>query len=848
MSVQRRFARASGLSVLILLACSEAAPRPLEPESGSAETGGRPAFLVSEPIRTSVASGASGAADGPGVVYVSVSPGSLVGALTVQLRNSTANGTLTTAASIIDGGFDPIPVLASIGDKLELIVRNADGTVASREMTVPPHRPPMVVRTDPPAGRTDVALNSRPRVIFSEPIDAQTLTTRSVQLLQGSSSVGGRVAAVPGSAFEAEFIPDSDLNPDVTYELRVSTDIRDREGEALPAELRVSFTTGQTIALSARVVSVLVSPGAISTSRLGETFVFMATASDSAGNELVGRSVSWTSGAPAVVSISSDGIATTAGAGVAKIRATIDGVYNEAVVVVSPPPPSSPVVSISIHPSSATVQQGASFQFFPLAITADGHSTTDGLTWSSSDPAIATVASAEWRTGMVRGVTAGAVVITATIDTFKARVPVTVVPVPPAPAGLEFASVSAGWRHTCGLTTGADAYCWGDNAYGQLGDGSTTASAVPVAVAGGLKFASISAGEAQTCAVTPAGAAYCWGSFSGLGTGTKAQLTWCVRDHDCTPTPVPVAGGLVFSSVSAGQWHSCGVTLAGKGYCWGWWTEDGALGVDPDCIHAGCGETPEPVAGDLTFASINAGDSRHTCGVTTAGAGYCWGYNTFGELGIGTRIGDGFGHCVTDGCVTTGPDTCADVDWGWWTACSYTPAAVAGGLTFRSVIPGSVDACGLTTTGDAYCWGQGYDGRLGNGMNTDQSTPARVIGGLEFASLSNGNGNFACGVTPSGSVYCWGQSPNTLTGSNNAGAGAPPAGLAFESVSVGGSDYSQLRRGPSAHACGLTTAGDLVCWGSNEYGQLGTGEFSSYSAATGVVGQSPTGPARARHP
>src|SRR5262249_40147452 len=126
--------------------------------------------------------------------------------------------------------------------------------------------------------------------------------------------------------------------------------------------------------------------------------------------------------------------------------------------------------------------------------------------------------------------------------------------------GLRFASVSAGGSHNCGVTTAGAAYCWGANWYGQLGDGSSMDSGAPVAVAGGLTFASVSAGDVHSCGVTTAGSAYCWGynyhRQLGDGSGTFSSAT-----------PVEVLGGLRFSSVSAGLWGTCG--LAGhKAYCW----------------------------------------------------------------------------------------------------------------------------------------------------------------------------------------------------------------------------------------------------------------------------------------
>ena len=177
------------------------------------------------------------------------------------------------------------------------------------------------------------------------------------------------------------------------------------------------------------------------------------------------------------------------------------------------------------------------------------------------------------------------------------------------------ASVGAGSIHSCGLTVTGNAYCWGFNDFGQLGDGSTTGSLTPVLVSGGIRFSSISTRGGHTCGVTSVGDVYCWGeNFRGqLGDGTTINRL----------TPVLVSGGLSFASVSTAFSETCGVTTGGDAYCWG---ENffGQLG-DGTTINR---LTPVPVAGGLTFASLSTGGQ--TCGVTAAGDAYCWGDNRGG--------------------------------------------------------------------------------------------------------------------------------------------------------------------------------------------------------------------------
>ena len=202
---------------------------------------------------------------------------------------------------------------------------------------------------------------------------------------------------------------------------------------------------------------------------------------------------------------------------------------------------------------------------------------------------------------------------------------------------LTFASLTAGDAHNCGLTSAGAAYCWGVNALGYLGDNTTTDRRTPVAVLGvgggtALTFASVTAAGVHTCGLTSAGAAYCWGynPYGELGDNTT---TW-----RSTPVAVLGVGGgtaLTFASVTAGVDHTCGLTSAGAAYCWGRNDYDN-LG-DNTTTHR---STPVAVLGvgggtALTFASLTAG-FEHTCGVTSAGAAYCWGSNSWGQLGDNT--------------------------------------------------------------------------------------------------------------------------------------------------------------------------------------------------------------------
>ncbi len=302
---------------------------------------------------------------------------------------------------------------------------------------------------------------------------------------------------------------------------------------------------------------------------------------------------------------------------------------------------------------------------------------------------------------------------------------------------LSFIAVSAGDKHTCAVASGGSAYCWGPNELGQLGDGNEGVdSDSPVQVSGNLTFVSISAGRDHTCGVANTGAAYCWGSNLNAQIGASTSVN-CPGSYTgnfpCSPVPIEVDGGLTFETVAAGGAHTCGVASGGVAYCWGH-NGDEQLGTTTIemCPISGlpCSTTPVAVDGMLTFSKITAG-REHTCGTTAPdGVTYCWGADRFGERGDG--------------------------DQGY---AGLAPSAVQGPLALVGISSGPYHVCGTTAAGDAYCWGHNFDGQLGDGNAPNhRDTPAIVLGGLEFSSIGAGgdNGYHTCGVTPSGEGYCWG--------------------------------------------------------------------------------------------
>lgn len=430
---------------------------------------------------------------------------------------------------------------------------------------------------------------------------------------------------------------------------------------------------------------------------------------------------------------------------------------------------------------------------------------TTGGTWTSLQPAVATVSPE----GVVRGLAAGGAGIKVVYRGKEASASVSV-------ADLVFTELSTGSRHVCGRVVSGETYCWGQTWVSNgasetcLDNGQTTAlpcTYTPQPLPQGSGLRSLVAGFASTCALDADGAARCWGNntYFQLGTATTAVC----GGLPCSPTPVPVDGGHRFTQLVAGTVHACGLDLAGQAWCWGT-NRVGSLGgaATDTCQDAPCSRVPIAAAGALRFVALAAG-GEHTCGLTAGGAAWCWGNNNFGQLGGGVPG-------------------------------NSTPAvAVAGGQNFARLAAGPNSTCGLEADGTAWCWGRNDFGQIGDGSAADRDVPVRVGGGVKFTSLALGN-QHSCGIATDGGAWCWGNNLNTFGNGTQTGGqlGTGNTSASLVPVKVAGSVAFSTLSTRRFTTCGVSTAGRAYCWGDNEAGELGLGDPAlMYKASpTGVGG------------
>jgi alpha-tubulin suppressor-like RCC1 family protein len=368
-----------------------------------------------------------------------------------------------------------------------------------------------------------------------------------------------------------------------------------------------------------------------------------------------------------------------------------------------------------------------------------------------------------------------------------------------------FSQVSGGAAHSCALTQAGKAYCWGSDGEGRLGNGShpywSQAVPLPVEMPAGVSFTHISAGNAHTCALGSDSRAYCWGSDAQGQLGNGTTLT----SGQISPVPVEMPAGVGFTSISARHHHTCALGSDSRAYCWGW-DGFGQLGNGPTLTDNQPSPSPVQMPAEVSFTSIEAA-AVHTCALGSDSRAYCWGSDTNGQLGNGTALGSQpfpspveMPPEVSFFSIAPGAEhTCAlgsDSRAYCWGSDSYgklgdgttligirrspSPVEMPAGVSFTGISAALHHTCAVGSDGPAYCWGQDDYGRLGNGttLAADQHSPSQVEmpAGMSFTGIA-ASFYHTCAVGP-GPAYCWGSNESRQVGDGTATNRAAPAVVA----------------------------------------------------------------------
>ena len=433
---------------------------------------------------------------------------------------------------------------------------------------------------------------------------------------------------------------------------------------------------------------------------------------------------------------------------------------------------------------------------------------------------------------------------------------------PSVVAGLTApAAIAVGDDHACALLADTTVACWGGNAGGELGNGTVTSSATPVAVKGLTGVTAITAATDDTCALLAGGTVKCWGdnSFGSLGTAGRTPIAVmnvsgataiaayyqtcaviaggavdCWGDDDygqlgvsaaTALTPGPVTGLTGATAITAGRFHTCALLAAGTVECWG---DNGAgeLGTGT----ASAGPTLPVVSPSLSGVIAIAAGPRFTCAVVAGGSVDCWGEQ---ELANGTTStvlsptavpGVTGATAIAAGGDTSGGYACALLSAGtvecWGAiASSSTPVAVPGLTGVTAIASGTGHMCALISDGTVDCWGTNEWGQLGNGQMSSAGVltakPAKVLD-LKGAVGVAAGGSHSCAALQDGTARCWGVNGGGELGDGSADASAIP-------VVVSGLTGAVSIVGGDAHTCAVIADGTVECWGDNSLGQLANG-------------------------
>ncbi|AZZ37202.1 hypothetical protein CIK05_10530 [Bdellovibrio sp. qaytius] len=419
--------------------------------------------------------------------------------------------------------------------------------------------------------------------------------------------------------------------------------------------------------------------------------------------------------------------------------------------------------------------------------------------------------------------------------------------------------ITAGLTHTCALLDNSTVKCWGDNTYGQLGQGHVNklgdgsgemGDSLPAIDLGtGRTAVAISAGEVQTCAILDDSTLKCWGRGSlgqlGYGNGTNygdganemGDFLLKVKLGSSTSRLTKVLNKNIkqkYKPVSMGAYHTCAIIDNGSVKCWGRNTE-GQLGQGhTNSLGDGAGEMGDNLPAinlgtGRTATQISVSYDKHTCALLDNATVKCWGKNSSGQLGQehANNLGDDAGEMG---------DSLPAINLG----ASRTATAIA---------TGEQHSCALLDNSTVKCWGYNFYGQLGQGNSTTKGVGAGEMASLTSINLgtsrtaiaiSSGR-NHTCALLDNSQVKCWGENTDGELGqghTNSLGDGAGEMGDSLPEVNLGTGRTAVQISASGNHTCALLDNATVKCWGLNSSGQLGQGHTNSLGDGAGEMGNS----------
>lgn len=346
--------------------------------------------------------------------------------------------------------------------------------------------------------------------------------------------------------------------------------------------------------------------------------------------------------------------------------------------------------------------------------------------------------------------------------------------------------VAVGGNFACAVSLADEAFCWGDNSSGELGDGTTTKRSRPVKVPGLSGVTALAAGSQHTCAIHSGGQVSCWGR------GAEGQLGHGVG-VSMERSPVAVSGVSDVVALAAGGSHTCALTSSGELWCWGS-NGEGQFG-DGTLTSRNRPTRIQSLEESVTHVTAGSGS---TCAITASRKAYCWGRNHYYQLGNGTNQQRNL------------------------------PTRVLGlEDNVLSIALGNLHGCAATTAG-VRCWGFNAYGEVGDNSTQTRTSAVPVVGTDDQDTTVVLGSTHSCVKSTTGGLKCWGR--------GDAGAlGTGQQSNRRTAISITHPPVTQLSAGGS-NTCAVTAGGIAKCWGNNSAGQVGNGSTASVvSSPTDVI-------------
>ncbi len=372
------------------------------------------------------------------------------------------------------------------------------------------------------------------------------------------------------------------------------------------------------------------------------------------------------------------------------------------------------------------------------------------------------------------------------------------------------AKLTGGALHTCAILTTGDLKCWGDNTYGQIGDGTTTTALDPTPSDLNSYYYTMGVGYYHTCGITTNGKIRCWGQNYGqnpvfvdnedtrydqiaAGQSRTCAITTSgtLKCWEQNPYPVIKDQNSTYKAIAAGWLHMCGITTAGVLKCWGS-NYRGVLGTGVGLYE----NNPTVVDAGTQYEQITA-NAWHTCGTTTEGKIKCWGHNSdHGQVGDGTYIDRAL------------------------------PVLVDSNTNYYMIASGQYHTCAITEAGKVKCWGYNGQGQLGDGTWTSKNVPTLIDPNTTYTRIEAG-GLHTCGITSSGMLKCWGYNGNGQLGIPDKISRNIPTPVNMNLQESSGGRATSVRWATSASGTSLTSL-----WTPNSSENIKNQKIVFFSGAT----------------